>query len=95
MDEETSQLQTVKAYLHAKMVYGVAWSPFVTTRLAAGCVDTVVRIFDLTSSLDTAIMTFQDHSARVYNVSWNPLLENILASTGDDSNVQIWNTTTQ
>lgn len=80
--------KVLRVYKHPKPVFGVDWSPFDSNVFATGCIDGVVRVFDVASS--SPIHVLRGHRDSVYNVKWSPLLPNTLISGSNDNTVIVW-----
>lgn len=60
------------------------------TRLAAGCADGVVRVWDLKTNKVTSLA---GHTGYVVSVAFSPTNPNLLASTSADATVRLWDLT--
>ncbi|KAF0310731.1 WD repeat-containing protein 17 [Amphibalanus amphitrite] len=77
-------------YRHPAGVYGCAWRD--AARLATGCKDGAVRVFDVTRNQSAPLLVLKGHVERAFQVRWNPVLEHVLASGSDDGTVRVWDT---
>src|SRR5207248_7467338 len=68
------------------IVYGVAFSPD-GTRLAAGCRDNTVRLFDVARRQQVAEL--RGHTDYVHAVAWSPDGTRLVSGSGDFT-VRIW-----
>eukprot|EP00753_Platysulcus_tardus_P016802 PLAT6049.1.p1 GENE.PLAT6049.1~~PLAT6049.1.p1 ORF type:complete len:1230 (-),score=555.27 PLAT6049.1:33-3722(-) len=82
--------ELIRAYRHPGPVYGCMWDPFHPTRVATGCHDSRVRVFDTERPGDKPVLTLEGHDARAFNTAWSPLVPNLLASGSDDRTIRIW-----
>jgi len=73
---------------HPDMVFGCNWCTSDPFRLATGCMDGIVRIWNTKSGRN--LFELRAHTARVFNVMWNPLEPNTIASGSDDKTVSVW-----
>src|SRR5262249_13161901 len=81
---------------HGSIVYGVAFSPN-GTRLAAGCADNTIRLWDVgvarraggKEAPDTEVAQLRGHDAYVHAVDWGPDGTR-LGSRSVDFTVRVW-----
>jgi WD40 repeat protein len=73
---------------HASLVYGVAFSPD-GTRLATGCRDNTIRLWDLATL--TEVAELRGHSGYVHAVAFSPDGTRLVSGSGDRT-VRIWDT---
>mmetsp|Transcript_71803 Transcript_71803/g.191534 ORF Transcript_71803/g.191534 Transcript_71803/m.191534 type:complete len:1269 (+) Transcript_71803:67-3873(+) len=85
--------EVLERFKHPKDATGVSWCPTDGQKLATGCVDGVVRIFNLHNIGTCGEQTptrLEGHSERIFNVAWHPLVPKVLASGSDDRTVRVW-----
>jgi WD40 repeat protein len=70
------------------MVYGVAFSPD-GTRLATGCEDNTIRLWDLTT--DQQVSELRGHTDYVHAVAFSPDGTRLVTGSGDFT-VRLWDT---
>ncbi|KAI9027231.1 WD40-repeat-containing domain protein [Phycomyces nitens] len=63
------------------------------TRLAAGCEDGCIRLFDITDNSLEYMRSFEAQKGRILSVSWSPE-DDFIVSGGSDSSIRIWNVVT-
>src|SRR5439155_10273870 len=80
--------ERVGALPHASAVYGLAFSPD-GTRLAAGCRDKAVRLWDVATGEEVAEL--HGHSDYVHAVAFSPDGTRLASGSGDFT-VRLWDT---
>ncbi len=68
------------------LVYGLAFNPD-GTRLAAGCGDNTVRLFDVATS--QLVAELRGHTDFVHAVAWSPDGTRLVSGSGDFT-VRVW-----
>jgi hypothetical protein len=81
----------VRTYKHPRTVFGVDWSPHDKNLVATGCHDFIIRIFDISSTVDSPQSRLKGHTAEVFNVLFHPIYPNIIISGSNDKTIRIWN----
>jgi WD40 repeat protein len=71
---------------HRGKVFCVAFSPD-GTRLAAGCADNTIRLWDLTTFQEVAEL--HGHTAYVHALAWSPDGTRLVSGSGDTT-VRVW-----
>ena len=85
---ETRTLRELATLYNGSTVYTVAFSPD-GTRLAVGCKDNTIRLWDLTSYQQVAEL--RGHTDYVHAVAFSPDGTQLVSGSGD-STVRIWDT---
>ena len=72
--------------------YGLCWSPHKSGNLLSGSDDSLVCLWDITSSGNDvdALRTFKGHTSVVEDVDFHKMHEHMFGSVGDDSKLLIW-----
>jgi WD40 repeat protein len=78
----------VKVLAHGSVVYGVAFSPD-GTRLATGCRDNSIRLWDVASQEEVAEL--RGHTEYVHAVAFSPDGTRLASASGDET-VRVWDT---
>ncbi|OAD67550.1 hypothetical protein PHYBLDRAFT_128113 [Phycomyces blakesleeanus NRRL 1555(-)] len=63
------------------------------TRLAAGCEDGCIRLFNISDGSLEYMRSFESQKGRILSVAWSPE-DDFIVSGGSDSSIRIWNVVT-
>lgn len=68
----------------------ISWS-LDSRRLAIGCADGAIRIYDLTRDVAIAERSFRGHESEIWSVSWHPDGQGLASCGLRDETVRLWN----
>lgn len=85
----------IPSFVNGTNIMDFQWDPFKSNRLAVGCDDGSIKMWDvpadgLTESINVPSSQIFAHADKLYFIKYHPLAEDVLVSASYDMTIKIW-----